>query len=101
MLKTQSFNVLEDNGSEIGIVGSGVGYYYARSILDTKKFSWLKLGFVHPFPAEIVRTFASKVKKLIVIEELRPYVEENIQRLSLEVLGKNAVGLRRNRRVHT
>ncbi len=87
------FNVIEDNGSDIGIIGSGVGYYYARSVLDTKKFSWLKLGFVHPFPQEIVRRFALKVKKIIVIEELRPYLEENIQRLGLQVYGKNQLGL--------
>ena len=87
------FNVVEDNGSEIGIVGSGVGYYYARSILDTKKFSWLKLGFVHPFPAEMVNTFASKIKKIIVVEELRPYLEENLQRLNLKVSGKCQLGL--------
>jgi TPP-dependent indolepyruvate ferredoxin oxidoreductase alpha subunit len=87
------FNVVEDNGSEIGIVGSGVGYYYARSILDTKKFSWLKLGFVYPFPEGTVKNFASKVKKLIVLEELRPYVEENIQRLNLQVFGKRQLGL--------
>ena len=88
-----NFNVVEDNGCEIGIVGSGVGYYYARSVLDSKKFSWLKLGFVHPFPAEMVKKFASKVKKLIVIEELRPYLEENLQRLNLEVSGKSQLGL--------
>jgi TPP-dependent indolepyruvate ferredoxin oxidoreductase alpha subunit len=87
------FNVIEDNGCDIGIVGSGVGYYYARSILDTKKFSWLKLGFVYPFPEGAVRDFASKVKKLIVIEELRPYIEENIQRLNLQVIGKSQLGL--------
>ncbi len=87
------FNIVEDNISDIGIVGSGVGYYYARSVLDPKKFSWLKLGFVHPFPTETVKAFASKVKKLIVIEELRPYIEENLQRLNLEVLGKSQLGL--------
>jgi TPP-dependent indolepyruvate ferredoxin oxidoreductase alpha subunit len=87
------FNVVEDNESEIGIVGSGVGYYYARSILDTKKFSWLKLGFVHPFPAEMVKAFASKVKKIIVVEELRPYLEENLQRLNIQVYGKSQLGL--------
>ena len=43
------FNVIEDNGSEIGIVGSGVGYYYARSVLDTKKFSLVKVGFCSSF----------------------------------------------------
>ncbi len=87
------FNIFEDNHSDIGIVGSGVGYYYARSVLDTKKFSWLKLGFVHPFPADLVKGFASKVKKLIVIEELRTYIEENMQRLKLDVAGKAELGL--------
>ena len=93
LAENSKFNILEDNGSEIGIVGSGVGYYYARSILNTKDFSWLKLGFVHPFPSETVTKFASMVKELIVIEELRPYLEENIQRLKLEVTGKKKLGL--------
>jgi len=93
LAENSRFNAIEDNRSEIGIVGSGVGYYYARSILDPAKFSWLKLGFVHPFPEEIVRVFASKVKKIIVIEELRPYIEENIQRLGFQVIGKNLLGL--------
>ena len=93
LVNHSKFNVIEDNASEIGIIGSGVGYYHARSVLDTKKFSWLKLGFVHPFPQEIVRRFALKVKKIIVIEELRPYIEENIQRLGLHAIGKNQLGL--------
>jgi indolepyruvate ferredoxin oxidoreductase alpha subunit len=33
-----SFNIIEDNGKEVGIIGSGVGYYYARSVLDTGRF---------------------------------------------------------------
>ena len=93
LVNHSKYNAIEDNGAEIGIIGSGVGYYYARSVLDTKKFSWLKLGFVHPFPQEIVRRFALKVKKIIVIEELRPYIEENIQRLGLVAYGKNQLGL--------
>ena len=93
LAENSMFNTIEDNGREIGIVGSGVGYYYARSILDPAKFSWLKLGFVHPFPADQVRAFASKVKKIIVVEELRPYIEENIQRLGLQVIGKTQLGL--------
>ncbi|MDR2707271.1 MAG: 4Fe-4S binding protein [Nitrososphaerota archaeon] len=91
--ENSQFNKIEDNNSEIGIIGSGVGYYYARSVLDTKKFSWLKLGFIHPFPAELVKTFATRVKQLIVIEELRPYIEENLQRLKLDVTGKTVLNL--------
>ncbi len=93
LANTSSFNVIEDNCKEIGVIGSGIGYYYARSILDTKQFSWLKLGFVYPFPTELVKRFASKVKKIIVIEELRPFIESNIPCLHAEILGKDKLGL--------
>jgi TPP-dependent indolepyruvate ferredoxin oxidoreductase alpha subunit len=93
LAENSRFNVFEDNGSDVGIVGSGVGYYYARSLLETEKFSWLKLGFVHPFPTELVKAFASRVKRLIIVEELRPYLEENIQRLKLDAVGKAQLGL--------
>ncbi len=87
------YNVFEDNQSEVGIIGSGIGYYHAKSILDIKKFSWLKLGFVYPFPRELVNKFASKVKKLVVVEELRPYIEDNLRGLDIEILGKNNLTL--------
>jgi indolepyruvate ferredoxin oxidoreductase alpha subunit len=93
VVEKSKFNYVEDNDKEVGIVGSGVGYYYARSILDTGSFSWLKLGFVYPFPEDLVRNFASKVKKIVVVEELRPYIEENMQRLGVEILGKEELGL--------
>ena len=83
------FNLIEDNSSEIGIIGSGVGYYYARSVLGHEKVFVAKVRFCLSFSYELVRRFALKVKKMIVIEELRPYLEENIQRLGLQVLGKN------------
>jgi TPP-dependent indolepyruvate ferredoxin oxidoreductase alpha subunit len=51
------------------------------------------LGFVHPFPTELVKKFASKVKKIIVVEELRPFIETNIQCLPTEVLGKGKINL--------
>src|SRR4030043_227565 len=93
LANSSRFNVIEDNGKEIGIMGSGIGYYYARAILDSKQFSWLKLGFVYPFPTELVKKFASKVKRIVVVEELRPFIESNTRFLHDEVLGKNQTGL--------
>ena len=93
LVEESKFNIIEHNSGEVGIIGSGVGYYYARSILDTSKFSWLKLGFVYPFPTDLVKKFTSKMKKVVVIEELRPYIEENLQRLRIEFLGKEQLGL--------
>ena len=96
------FNVIEDNGSEIGIVGSGVGYYYARSVLDTKKFSWLKLGFVHPFPVETVKTFAKSNAVVLTAFCSSPVSRA---RLSVKVSAmRNSIStvqtLRRDRHVH-
>ncbi len=88
LVDNSKFNIIEDNKKEIGIVGSGIGYYYARSVLDTKQFSWLKLGFVYPFPERIFKNFASKVEKIIVIEELRPYIEERVKCSNPKILGK-------------
>jgi TPP-dependent indolepyruvate ferredoxin oxidoreductase alpha subunit len=93
LANSSKFNFIEDNGKEIGIIGSGIGYYYARSILETSQFSWLKLGLVYPFPTELVKKFASKVKRIIVVEELRPFIESSIQFLHAEILGKNKLGL--------
>jgi len=87
------FNVLEDNGRDVGVIGSGIGFYYAKSLLNQQEFSWLKLGLVYPFPRELVTKFASKLKQIIVVEELRPYVEDNLRGLNVEVLGKNRLGL--------
>jgi TPP-dependent indolepyruvate ferredoxin oxidoreductase alpha subunit len=87
------FNVAEDNGGEVGVVGSGIGFYHAKSLLGEQRFSWLKLGYVYPFPRELVQKFTSKLKKVLVVEELRPYVEDNLRGLNVEVLGKAKLGL--------
>ncbi len=90
---SSEFNSIEDNESQIGIIGSGIGYYYARAILDSRKFSWLKLGLLYPFPDELIRKFTQMVKKVIVVEELRPYVENHVKCICSEALGKNELGL--------
>lgn len=51
--------------------------------------SFLKLGFVYPFPADKIKEFASQAQELYVIEELEPFIEEEIQRLGLKVKAKH------------
>ena len=93
LVEKSKFNTIEDNGREVGIVGSGIGYHYARSMLEKSQFSWLKLGFVNPFPEDLAKGFAAKVKEIVVVEELRPYVENSLKCLNTEILGKNELGL--------
>jgi TPP-dependent indolepyruvate ferredoxin oxidoreductase alpha subunit len=93
IVNQSKFNIIEDNQKEVGVIGSGIGYYHAKSVLENGKFSWLKLGFVYPFPTEIVRRFVSNLKKVVVVEELREYIEDNLRGLNVEVLGKESLGL--------
>ena len=72
--ETAEINRVEDNGSDVGVIAAGSVYTYAREALgDT--VSYLKLGMVNPLPERLIRDFASRVKKLYVIEELDDVLE--------------------------
>jgi len=70
----------------VGIITDGMGYQYAREIFAG--FSFLKLGLVHPLPQQMIRDFASEVDVLVVVEELDPFIEQQIQAFGLDVIGK-------------
>ena len=89
--ETFPFNRIENGSSDLGVVSSGVAYQYARQIFPNA--SILKLGMPHPLPQRMVREFASSVKKLLVVEELDPFLEESIQIMGIEVEGKNVIPL--------
>jgi len=78
-------NRIEEGQKSIGVIADGVAYQYAREVFP--KASFLKLGMVHPFPAEIVRRFAEGKKRLFVVEETDPF-ELQIKALGIEVTGK-------------
>ena len=86
--ETSPINRIEDNGSEVGVIAAGSVYQYAREALgDT--VSYLKLGMVNPLPEKLIRSFAAKVKKLYVIEELDPIIENFCRKIGVEVIGKD------------
>ncbi len=85
--ESTTLNTVEDNGSEIGIITSGISYMYAKEALGDKA-NFLKLGLVYPLPEKLIRDFASKCKKVYVIEELDPFFEEHCKALGVEVVGK-------------
>ncbi len=81
-------NRVEYVGDEIGIITSGTCYQYVKEVLG-EGVSVLKLGMVNPLPKNLILDFASKVKRLVVIEELDPYIENYCKSLGLAVEGKN------------
>ena len=81
------FNTVEDNGSEIGIITSGCSYLYVKEVFGDEA-NILKIGMPNPLPVDLIRDFANKCKKLYVIEELDPVIENHVRALGLEVIGK-------------
>jgi indolepyruvate ferredoxin oxidoreductase alpha subunit len=85
--ETFPFNRIEWGNRRLGIVTCGVAYQYAKEIFP--EASVLKLGMTYPIPPKMVREFASKVDRLIVIEELDPFIENEIKLLGIPVEGKS------------
>ncbi len=81
------FNTVEDNGSKIGVISSGIAYMYAKEALG-ESANYLKLGMVYPLPANLLRDFAEKCEKVYVVEELDPIIEEHCKALGIDVIGK-------------
>jgi len=79
-------NKMEINSTHVGIITAGMPYNYAREVFPD--FSYLKLGMVYPLPERMIREFASRVKKIYVVEELDPYLEEQVKAMGIEVTGK-------------
>ncbi|HLA82655.1 MAG TPA: thiamine pyrophosphate-dependent enzyme, partial [Thermoleophilia bacterium] len=69
----------------VGIISSGVAYQYARDAFPDASF--LKLGMTYPLPKRLITDFRAQVDKLYVIEELDPFLEENIRLMGIDVDG--------------
>ncbi len=74
---------------DIGIITAGTSYQYAKEALPEASF--LKISMTYPLPEEKIKEFASKVKRLIVVEELDPFMEEQIKVMGIRVEGKNLI----------
>ena len=92
MAETSPLNTLEENGSDIGVISAGIAYVYAKEALGDRA-DYLKLGVVYPLPDKKIKEFAAKYKKVYVIEELDPVIEEHVRALGIDVIGKDSFTL--------
>ena len=79
-------NFVEKGRSDIGVISSGISYQYAREVLPDA--SHLKLGMPYPLPEKKIREFAASVKSLFIVEELEPFLEEQIKAMGIDCRGK-------------
>ncbi|MCR4896284.1 MAG: indolepyruvate ferredoxin oxidoreductase subunit alpha, partial [Lachnospiraceae bacterium] len=81
-------NRVEMGDTTLGIITSSTSYQYAREVFG-EQASILKLGMIWPMPEQLIRDFASEVDRLIVLEELDPFIETHCRALGLQVEGKD------------
>jgi len=84
-------------GAKVGIIVSGVSYLYVKEAMEKLNLDLpiLKLGFFYPLPTKKIENFIKNLKKVLVVEELDPYLEKEIKILAksgnckLEIFGKD------------
>jgi indolepyruvate ferredoxin oxidoreductase, alpha subunit len=71
----------------IGVITSGITFQYVREAAP--EVSILKLGLTNPLPVDKIRIFASQVDQLYIVEELEPFLEEQVKALGIKCIGKD------------
>jgi indolepyruvate ferredoxin oxidoreductase alpha subunit len=84
-----SANRIEWGDRSLGIIAEGIAYQYVKEVAP--EASVLKIGWVWPFPDELIREFAAGVKRLLVVEELDPFLEEHVRSLGFACEGRTVV----------
>ena len=90
--ETCDLNRVEMGGTSMGVLTSSTSYQYVKEVFGDS-VSVLKLGMVNPLPVKLILDFASKVDKLVVVEELDSIIEDHCRKLGLKVWGKNVLPL--------
>ena len=73
---------LEMRDTSLGVITAGVPYQYVREAAP--EASVLKLAMTFPLPEAAIRDFASKVDRLVVVEELDPYLKSNLRVMGIQ-----------------
>ena len=86
--ETSPLNRVEMGDTSLGIITSSTSYQYVKEVYG-ENASVLKLGMINPLPEKLILDFASKVDKVVVIEELDDIIETHCKKLGMTVSGKD------------
>jgi len=87
--ETFPYNQIEPGDRSLGIIATGISYQYAREVFPQASF--LKLGMTYPLPEKLIREFAARVDRLLVVEELDPFLEDHIKAMGIKCEGKQFI----------
>jgi len=84
--ETSPLNKIEMGETSFGVITSGIDYHYVKEIVPNA--SIFKLGLTYPLPIKKIREFSKSVDRLFVVEELDPFLEEQIKAAGVPCEGK-------------
>ncbi|HBT47628.1 MAG TPA: indolepyruvate ferredoxin oxidoreductase subunit alpha [Peptococcaceae bacterium] len=88
-VETAPWNRVEWGDRRVGVITSGIAYHYVKESLPG--VSVLKLGLSYSLPARLIRDFISAVEVCYVVEELEPFLEDQIRAWGLKITGKELI----------
>jgi len=85
------FNTVEGKGTGKAVIASGVSYTYVKECLKGRDdIRLIRVATAFPFPEEFILKALNGVEEVLCVEELSPYIEEQI----LKTAGKHHLPLR-------
>ncbi|MEM3341365.1 MAG: indolepyruvate ferredoxin oxidoreductase subunit alpha [Thermoplasmata archaeon] len=113
MAENSRFNyIVGPKEARLGVIASGVAATYVQEALDelyecgilkpdkngdrASAIKLLKLGWTHPLPEKLIKEFLQDCDKVLVAEEMEPYLEHGAKRIAfdngfkVEILGKDS-----------
>lgn len=82
-------NTIEWGDRKVGVITGGIAYQYAREAFGD--VSYLKLGMVYPLPDQLIEDFADQVEQLYIVEELEPFIEDQVKKMGIKAVGKECL----------
>lgn len=87
-----------EGSDKLALITSGAAFLYVREAFPEATI--LKLGMTHPLPSKLIKDFCQGKRRVLVIEELEPYLTEHVRALGIPVeeiplprFGELSVGL--------
>ncbi len=83
------YNRFEKGDPDILIIASGISYFYAKEAFPDASFYKVSLSW--PLPVNSIIKNAKNFKKIYIVEENDPFIEEQLKAAGLNVIGKNLI----------
>jgi len=89
-LEASRFNELHipENNTGVGVIASGVSWNYLREAIakhGLAEVATLRIGTINPLPENLIRALLDEVDRILVLEELEPYIELHLKSMIADV----------------